>query len=112
VGCRHDLRLALDDDPRNPRFIETVRGRGYRFLGGIETRTAGAVEPRGRATGGPTVLVLPIENLAVGERWERFCRGMRDDLITELSRYPDFVVIASGASLPAQYTHAAPGRRC
>jgi TolB-like protein len=101
----HDLRLALDDDPRNPRFIETVRGRGYRFFGGIETRTAGDVEPRGRATGGPTILVLPIDNLAVGERWERFCRGMRDDLITELSRYPDFVVIASSASVPAQYTH-------
>jgi TolB-like protein len=104
----HDLRLALDDDPRHPRFIETVRGRGYRFLGGIEMEslTTGPAEPRGRATGLPTVLVLPIENLAVGERWERFCRGMRDDLITELSRYPDFIVIASGASPANQYTHA------
>jgi TolB-like protein len=100
----HDLRLALDDDPRNPRFIETVRGRGYRFLGGIdlETLAAGTAEPRGRATDPPTILVLPIENLAVGERWTRFCRGMRDDLITELSRYPDFAVIARGAS-PADH---------
>ena len=32
----HDLRIALGDDPKQPRFIETVRGRGYRFLGGIE----------------------------------------------------------------------------
>ncbi|MEE8261350.1 MAG: winged helix-turn-helix domain-containing protein, partial [Gammaproteobacteria bacterium] len=30
----HDLRVALGDDPKRPRFIETVRGRGYRFLGG------------------------------------------------------------------------------
>lgn len=35
----HDLRLALDDDPARPRFIETVRGRGYRYLGGIEIRS-------------------------------------------------------------------------
>src|ERR1051325_9284054 len=27
------LRRALDDDPRQPRFIETVSRRGYRFVG-------------------------------------------------------------------------------
>lgn len=97
----HDLRLALDDDPKSPRLIETVRGRGYRFLGGIEieSRAAGLAETRAYGTDPPTILVLPIENLADGERWARFCRGMRDDLITELSRYPDFVVITRGASL-------------
>ena len=28
------LRQKLGDDPRNPTFIKTVRGRGYRFIGG------------------------------------------------------------------------------
>jgi len=32
----HDLRLALGDDPKRPAYIETVHGRGYRFLGGVE----------------------------------------------------------------------------
>ena len=27
-----ELRRALGDDPKNPRFIESVYGRGYRFL--------------------------------------------------------------------------------
>jgi DNA-binding winged helix-turn-helix (wHTH) protein len=27
-----DLRTVLDDDPREPRFIETVSRRGYRFV--------------------------------------------------------------------------------
>jgi eukaryotic-like serine/threonine-protein kinase len=31
------LREALDDDPQSPRFIETVRGRGYRFVEAVET---------------------------------------------------------------------------
>src|SRR6185295_19225220 len=26
------LRAAIDDDPENPRFIETVPRRGYRFI--------------------------------------------------------------------------------
>src|SRR5499427_1303671 len=30
--CIRELRQALGDHPRTPRFIETVHGRGYRFL--------------------------------------------------------------------------------
>jgi DNA-binding winged helix-turn-helix (wHTH) protein/predicted ATPase len=40
-GVRHyilELRKALGDDPKAPRYIETVHGRGYRFLGEIEIR--------------------------------------------------------------------------
>jgi Predicted ATPase len=34
------LRRALDDDPKQPRFIETVSRRGYRFVGRIEGGSA------------------------------------------------------------------------
>jgi DNA-binding winged helix-turn-helix (wHTH) protein/tetratricopeptide (TPR) repeat protein len=39
-----DLRMVLEDDPRQPRFIETVSRRGYRFIA-VPTAipTAGAV---------------------------------------------------------------------
>ena len=30
-----ELRKALNDDPKSPRFIETVHGRGYRFIGDV-----------------------------------------------------------------------------
>src|SRR6202522_3276015 len=29
------LRLALNDDPEKPRFIETLRRRGYRFAAAV-----------------------------------------------------------------------------
>src|SRR6185312_15402996 len=35
------LRAAIDDDSDNPRFIETVPRRGYRFIAPVET-----VEPQ------------------------------------------------------------------
>ena len=49
------LRLALGDEPRNPRFVQTVLKRGYRFLPSVETiEGAPAVaatpgDPRGEA---------------------------------------------------------------
>jgi DNA-binding winged helix-turn-helix (wHTH) protein/predicted ATPase len=44
-----ELRKALCDDPKTPRFIETIRGRGYRFIGEIAvTNSQGA-----RASAGP-----------------------------------------------------------
>jgi predicted ATPase/DNA-binding winged helix-turn-helix (wHTH) protein len=35
-----ELRAALGDDARAPRWIETVAGRGYRFLGGVQPAAA------------------------------------------------------------------------
>ena len=31
--CVSQVRAALGDDPDAPRFVETLRGRGYRFIG-------------------------------------------------------------------------------
>jgi len=31
-----DIRAAIEDDARTPRFLETVYGRGYRFIGRVE----------------------------------------------------------------------------
>ncbi|MGE0681236.1 MAG: AAA family ATPase [Candidatus Binatia bacterium] len=35
-----ELRKILDDDPKSPRFIETVHGRGYRFIALVTTAAA------------------------------------------------------------------------
>src|SRR5262245_57092394 len=35
--CSRELRQALGDDARAPRFIETVHRRGFRFLGHLPT---------------------------------------------------------------------------
>ena len=44
------LRAALDDDSDNPRFIETVPRRGYRFIAPV-TADSMAVEPPASAKG-------------------------------------------------------------
>jgi pimeloyl-ACP methyl ester carboxylesterase len=47
TSCIQELRRALDDDPKQPRFIETRHRRGYRFLAelsGDAPRVAGVTQ--------------------------------------------------------------------
>jgi PAS domain S-box-containing protein len=62
------LRSALGDDPRNPRYIETLRGRGYRFIAPVRALAATsafshqAVDFRALVDGlGDVVALLDIE---------------------------------------------------
>lgn len=100
----HDLRQALGDDPKNPRFIETVHGRGYRFLGGIEATVETAARGQSARNGArePSLAVLSIENLTGEERWGLFCQGLRDDLVIDLARYPNLVVFAEASDKALQ----------
>jgi len=38
--CINQLRKALEDDPRSPRYIETVPKRGYRFIAEVAVQCA------------------------------------------------------------------------
>ena len=52
-----ELRAALQDDPREPRYIETVSRRGYRFIGGtVSARLHGSVERNGVFASGHSAL--------------------------------------------------------
>jgi DNA-binding winged helix-turn-helix (wHTH) protein len=31
-----ELRRILEDDPADPRYIETIPGQGYRFIASVE----------------------------------------------------------------------------
>ena len=44
------LREALGDSAENPRFIETVPRRGYRFVAPLESQVSAAFESKGRST--------------------------------------------------------------
>jgi Tol biopolymer transport system component/DNA-binding winged helix-turn-helix (wHTH) protein len=62
------LRVALSDDSENPRFIETLYRRGYRFIGPVSGgfQTNGAAQPE-LATSGWQVVPEPVISLAAME---------------------------------------------
>jgi predicted ATPase/DNA-binding winged helix-turn-helix (wHTH) protein len=48
-----ELRAALGDDARAPRWIETVPRRGYRFIGEVQAPAEAAAVPSSRPAGPP-----------------------------------------------------------
>jgi pimeloyl-ACP methyl ester carboxylesterase len=55
--CIREIRRALDDDARAPRFIETAHRRGYRFIAPVTRRAPGASAAELPATAAPAVPV-------------------------------------------------------
>jgi DNA-binding winged helix-turn-helix (wHTH) protein/predicted ATPase len=51
ASCIRDLRRALDDSSRTPRYIETAHRRGFRFIGPIARPSAAPVVPEARCGG-------------------------------------------------------------
>jgi DNA-binding winged helix-turn-helix (wHTH) protein len=49
-----EVRRVLDDHPRQPRFIETVSRRGYRFVASIAAISTAASVPRVHFSGPPS----------------------------------------------------------
>ena len=57
----NSLRQALGDSPRNPRFIETRPGRGYRFIAPV-ARVEETVSVPAERSAIDSIAVLPFEN--------------------------------------------------
>lgn len=76
TSCVKELRRALDDDPRQPRAIETAHRHGYRFIAHIES---GPESPAGAARGpdGDAGLLGRAAAIAELESWLEAARAGR-----------------------------------
>jgi TolB-like protein/Tfp pilus assembly protein PilF len=74
------LRAALGDEADNPRFVQTLPRRGYRFIGNLGEETPGP------AAGVPRIrlAVLPFANLS--QEAEYFTDGLTDEMISQLGQ--------------------------
>ena len=78
------LRATLGDDADNPRFVETLPRRGYRFMAAPEAKTAHLDAAAGPAPG-VRLAVMPFANLSE-ERQGYFADGLTEELIARLSQ--------------------------
>ena len=95
------LRRILDQGRAEGSCIQTVAGRGYRFVTTVTRRAANAgsviAATRGAGARAPphlSIVVLPFTNLGNDPDQEYFADGITDDLTTDLSRIAGSFVIA------------------
>jgi DNA-binding winged helix-turn-helix (wHTH) protein/Tfp pilus assembly protein PilF len=97
------LRKALGDDRSDPRYIETVPRRGYRFV--AEVTDEEAKKQQGEAQAASTasvtqhqvVAVLPFLNQTGNPEFDYLADGITDSLINSLSRLPKLRVMSHSA---------------
>ncbi len=78
-----ELRVALRDDARNPKWVQTVHTEGYRFIGQIRRNVGGAADPvqplalRGESSERLIFVGRDKELRGLGASWQRTLRGER-----------------------------------
>lgn len=91
-----DIRAALGDDALAPRYVETMRGRGYRLIGGV----AFAASRTSSARGAPRIAVMRPEVFGGDAQVSQMADALGHDITRELSCYPDLAVVAYCPSSP------------
>lgn len=84
-----ELRQALRDNPRLPKFIRTIPRVGFKFIADVEK-----VQPTPFAETISSLAVLPFVNLSGSADQNYFADGMTEALITGLARISGLRVIS------------------
>ena len=117
TSCIQELRRALTDNAKQPRFIETRHRRGYRFIARltkpatkINAASDGASGPpkvsRGEVSdfnfdalwSQPAIAVFPFEDLSDTPDRAHFADGITQDISTALSCWRRYPVIARNST--------------
>jgi TolB-like protein/Flp pilus assembly protein TadD len=80
------LRAALGDDADNPRFVETLPRRGYRFIGAMDVTGLGVELPPAPPDYRARLAVLPFTNSGGEAGQEYFSDGLTEEMIMQLGQ--------------------------
>jgi adenylate cyclase len=107
VTCIQELRKALRDDSKQPRFIETRHRLGYRFVApvsGLSVIPADAA-PRVAAHPEAAIAVLPFADMSRQRDQDYLCEGLAEELIDALTHIDGLRVAARSSSFQFRGEH-------
>ena len=105
------VRTALGDSADKPRFLETVVGKGYRFVGPLRVIDATHPRPQTRRefprvdsrndslTDRSSIAILPLQLLGRSSDDQGLCLGFADALVSRVGNLPDVDVLPTSAVL-------------
>jgi DNA-binding winged helix-turn-helix (wHTH) protein/tetratricopeptide (TPR) repeat protein len=102
------IRTALGDISGKPRYLETVVGKGYRFIGPVRVIDAGSLNSRFEGSQAapinekserPSLAVLPLCLLGNIADDKGVCLGFADALVSRLGNLPGVDVLPTSAML-------------
>ena len=98
------VRTAVGDSGAEQRLIKTLPRKGVRFVGDVRTEDAVqvvanvATRPLPALSDRPSIAVLPFTNMSGDAEQDYFADGISEDIITALSRWRWFFVIARNST--------------
>jgi adenylate cyclase len=95
TACIREIRQALGDDARRPRYVETRHKRGFRLVASLARPSASATAA---SSGKPSLAVLPFDNLSAEPDRDYFVDGIVEDMTMALGRIGTFFVMARNSS--------------
>jgi TolB-like protein len=96
------IRVALGEDPESPRYLLTVKGKGYRLEG------VHVVSPQPPAATSPAavrVLVLPFENKTDDACLNNFCDALADETSANLGMLNPEQILVIARTTAKCYRH-------
>jgi len=99
------VREALGDSAENPRFIETLSKRGYRFIGTIDLSESA---PAARVATVESIAVLPFINMSSDREDEYFADGISEEIINALAQIQQLRVVARSSAFSFKGKHVDP----
>jgi adenylate cyclase len=96
--CIQELRKALADDAKQPRFIETRHRRGYRFAAQISWGAAEVVPVAEPSTDMLAIAVLPFADMSPEHNQDYLCEGLAEELINVLAQIEGLRVVSRTAA--------------
>ena len=116
TSCIAELRRALADDAKQPRYIETRHRRGYRFVAALNpsVRTEPPVDDRPATAMKASLVestmpapisriaVLPFADMSPERDQDYLCEGIAEELINALTNVEGLSVAARTASFRFQ----------
>ena len=106
TSCVQELRRALADDAKKPRFIETRHRRGYQFVATlVEATDPTPVDAPSQSAKVPAIAVLPFADMSPARDHDYLCEGLAEELINALTHINGLKV----ASRTASFQFRSPG---